>query len=302
MSDEEAPSSLDDLWDFGDPAASEARFRAAVAEARAGEGPAPLAEALTQLGRSQGLQRRFDEARATLAQAEDAVAPGDERSRVRLLLERGRVANSARAGDRGRADFVAAWELALSAREDALAVDAAHMLGIVEPPVEAAAWNERALGLARESPDPAAQRWIASIANNMGWAAHDAGELDAALDLFQLALAERLRQGDVARIRIARWCVARCLRSLGRVEEALGMQRALLAELDAAAATDGYVPEEIGECLLELGRGAEARPYFALAYAQLSADAWLRDSEPDRLARLAALGSGEPPGRSGHAY
>jgi hypothetical protein len=40
---------------------------------------------------------------------------------------------------RGRAFFLEAWELANRLGEDALAVDAAHMLGIVEPPVASAA-------------------------------------------------------------------------------------------------------------------------------------------------------------------
>ena len=108
--------------------------------------------------------------------------------------------------------------------------------------------------VARGSSDPAAQRWLASLANNMGWARHDAGAYDEALALFTLALAERKRQDDPARIRIARWCVARCLRSLGRTEEALAEQRALAAELDAVGETDEHVTAEIGECLRELGR------------------------------------------------
>ena len=65
------------------------------------------------------------------------------------------------------------------------------MLGIVEPPDGAREWNERAMELARSSSDPDAQRWIASLANNMGWARHDAGDYVEALELFRIALAER---------------------------------------------------------------------------------------------------------------
>ena len=54
--------------------------------------------------------------------------------------------------------------------------------------------------------------------------------------------------------RIARWCVARCLRSLDRTEEALAEQQALAAELEAIGETDAYVAEEIAECLSALGR------------------------------------------------
>ena len=41
---------------------------------------------------------------------------------------------------------------------------------------------------------------------------------------------------------------------------------------------------------LYLIRHAEAVPHFARAYALLSQDKWLPGDEPDRLARLKALG------------
>lgn len=286
-------TALDDLWDFDDVPASEARFRHALEHARTGHIDASTSEILTQLARSQGLQRRFDEALATLEHAEALLAPGDARGSCRVHLERGRVANSSGAEERGRCDFLAAWELASAAGEQALAVDAAHMLGIVEPAAEAAAWNRRAIALARSSSDPRAQRWVAALANNMGWAAHDAGDHGKALALFRLALDERVSQRNPTAIRIARWTVARCLRSLGRIDEALDVQRALLTELDTAGETDGYVPEEIGECLLGLGRAAEARPFFARAFVELSSDHGLATSQSQRLERLRALGSEE---------
>jgi tetratricopeptide (TPR) repeat protein len=282
-------AALDALWDFGDPAASEERFRAALDRNRATGGELEC-EILTQLARAQGLLRRFDDARRTLEQAAATADLDRPRDRIRLQLEVGRVDNSSRSGDRGRASFVDAWETARTAGEDGLAVDAAHMLGIVEGPELARTWNERAMELARSSDDPTARRWVASLANNMGWAAHDGGSYEEALALFELALDERRARGEATPLRIARWSVARCLRSLGRVEEALAIQRELLTELESAAVQDGYVPEEIAECLLALGRPDEARPFFARAHAELSADAWFAEAEPDRLARLESLG------------
>jgi len=245
---------LDRLWDFDDPEGSERRFAELVPRARDEHDGAFLAECLTQLARARGLLGRFDEADATLDDSEAVLRADDARACARILLERGRVANTAEREGRGRACFLASWDVARAAGEDALAVDAAHMLGIVEPPELGWEWNERGMDLARSSPDPAARRWIASIANNMGWARHDAGAHGEALELFTLALAERQRQDDPRRTRIARWCVARCLRSLGRTEEALAEQRALAAELEAVGETDEHVTEEIGECLRELGR------------------------------------------------
>ena len=244
---------LDALWDFGDPAGSERRFTERLARVREADGD-DVAETLTQLARAHGLQHRFDDADRTLDEADAVVRDDDRRARVRILLERGRVANTAGREGRGADAFLAAWELARTAGEDALAVDAAHMLGIVEEPGPAWEWNERAMELARSSPEPAAERWVASVANNMAWSKHDAGSYDEALELFELALAERERQDDPGRTRIARWSVARCLRSLGRTEEALAEQQALAAELEALGETDEYVREEIAECLRALGR------------------------------------------------
>ena len=70
---------LDELWDFADPVESERRFEALLPRARREHDGAFLAEALTQLARAQGLQRRFDDARRTLAVAEAALGPDDRR-------------------------------------------------------------------------------------------------------------------------------------------------------------------------------------------------------------------------------
>jgi len=279
---------LDSLWDFDEPAESERRFEVVVRRARLEDDGRFLAEALTQLGRTQGLQRRFDDATRTLDSAADVLRPEDRRGRVRLLLERGRVANSSGAQGRGRDAFFEAWELARTAGEDGLAVDAAHMLGIVEPPDEAWAWNERAMELARTSSDPVARRWVGSLASNMGWALHEARDDAGAIELFSLARDEWLGDGRVGRARIARWSIARCRRSQGDFEAALDEQRALLAELEAVGESDGYVFEEVGECLLALGRASEARPHFARAFELLAGDPSLAD-DPARLERLRAL-------------
>jgi hypothetical protein len=74
---------------------------------------------------------------------------------------------------------------------------------------------------------------------------------------------------------------------------ALVVQERLAAETAAAGDPEsGYGAEEIGECLLDLGREEEARPYLARAAELLGADAWLADHEPDRIARLRRLGRG----------
>jgi tetratricopeptide (TPR) repeat protein len=211
--------------------------------------------------------------------------------RVRYLLERGRTLNSSGKRDEARPLFEEAWELARQSGLDGFAVDAAHMVAIVTSPDESLRWNEIGLDLARESEDPRARRWRGSLLNNLGWTRHDGGDFARALSLFEEALAARREEGTVRQVEIARWCVARCLRSLGRIDEALAAQRSLAADMEARGADeDGYVSEELGECLLSLGRPDEARPYFARAYRALGADPWLAEKEPARIARWKDLG------------
>jgi tetratricopeptide (TPR) repeat protein len=144
---------------------------------------------------------------------------------------------------------------------------------------------------ARASADPRARRWIGSLCNNMGWTFHDAGEYAQALNLFESALAAWETDGQTERVPIARWAVARALRSLGRTQEALARQMGLLEEYERTGTSDGYVHEEIGECLLSLGRSEEAKPHFSEAWSLLSQDAWFVESEPERLERMLQLGT-----------
>jgi len=285
-------TALDDLWDYDDPAASEARFRTAIDDAEAAVDKTAVDEARTQLARSLGLQDRFADGHALLDEV-DADHPAEDRVRVRARLERGRLFRSNDEKDASIAPFLAAWNLARALGEDGLAVDAAHMLALVAAPPGEPAWHERALDLADTSPQPAARKWRGSLWNNIGWARFDGGDLDGAMSAFETALGARREQGKPKETRVAEWCVARCLRALGRVEEALAIQERIAAEAMAAGEPqDGYGAEEIGECLLAMGREADATPYFARAATALAPDTWLAKHEPDRIARLRRLGGG----------
>ncbi len=235
---------IDSLWDYDDPAGSEARFRAALDEAA----PARRLELLTQLARAQGLQRRFEDAHRTLDEVESALAGAPPRTRLRYLLERGRVFNSAGEPERARPLFADALALATSDTAEAFyAIDAAHMLAIVAPADEALEWNRRALALAEAAEDERARGWRGSLLNNLGWTYYDAGDLPAALDALQRALDERRARGSAEDVRVARWCVARVRRELGQVAEALAEQRALQVEYEALGQRSRYVDEEMEE-------------------------------------------------------
>ncbi|MDE2208378.1 MAG: tetratricopeptide repeat protein [Betaproteobacteria bacterium] len=281
---------LDRQWDFDAPGTSEGRFRAEQARHPAGSREA--LEAWTQVARTLGLQRKFADADRVLDAVEASLPRAPARVRVRYLLERGRVRNSS--GD--RTDAIPLFEAALATSGDDhlpgaayYRIDALHMLGIAAPAEAALAWNLKALDEAERANDARSRGWRASILNNLGWTMHERGDYAQALAYWQRALALREAQGDVGKTRIARWTVARGLRSLGRLDEAEAIQRALAIELEAARAPDGYVFEELAEIAVARGDPRAAQSWAAKAYALLGKDADLRASEPARLERLARL-------------
>ena len=228
---------IQSLWDFDDPAGSEQRFREALAASPA-DGP----EIQTQIARALGLQGKFDAAHQTL----DAVMPNSPRVEVRSLLERGRVYNSSGKPDQARPLFMTAWEKARAGQLDFFAVDAAHMLGILD----GMEWHEKALALAETSPDPTAQGWIGSLLNNIGWTYYEQGEYALALDAFERDLKWFEERQLNERARIARYSIGKTYRAMGRIKEALAIQQEILQ----AQPDDQYVREEIAECLKQLAQ------------------------------------------------
>src|SRR5688500_10239525 len=128
---------IDKLWDWENAAVSEQRFREVLPKAQESGNAGYHVELLTQLGRALGRQSKFDEAHRVLDEAQARLRPGLDRARVRYLRERGRAFNSGKQVEKSRPLFLEAWELGSRCGEEALALDAAHMLGIVETPEKA---------------------------------------------------------------------------------------------------------------------------------------------------------------------
>jgi tetratricopeptide (TPR) repeat protein len=288
---EDFSARLDALWDFDAPATSEARFRAALRDTAPRSREAY--ETSTQLARALGLQRKFAAADAILDGVVAALETVPPRVRVRYLLERGRVQNSSGAAEKAVPlfkDALAASERDTLTGADFYRVDALHMLGIAVPASERLDWNLKALAAADASSDARARGWRASLQNNIGWIYHDGGDYAKALDSWQEALVAREAGGNATKIRIAKWTVARGLRSLGRLDDAEKMQRALAKEMERSPAGDGYVYEELAEIALARNDASGAKPWAAKAYALLKNDEGLKAGEPERLARLAKIG------------
>jgi tetratricopeptide (TPR) repeat protein len=284
------------LWNYNQPRETESRFREILPAARASGDRDYYLQLLTQIARAQGLQKQYDQAHATLDHVREELTDDLKTVKVRYLLERGRVFNDSGQYEKSKADFLEAWQHAKEHHLDGYAVDAAHMMGIIEPPDQALDWNLRAVEYAKASQDPTARRWLATLQNNIGWTYFKMGNYSEALSRFEDALEHRKAQGNATNIRIARWCIAKMHRLLGKTETALKEQQSLLAEAQKAAEDAGYTHEELAECLFALNRKTEAKPHFAKAYQILSKDPWFPSDESARLARLKDLGniSAEP--------
>ena len=281
---------LDALWNYDDPLASAQRFAAKRAHYR--EHSREALEIDTQLARTLSFSRRFEEAHRLLDTVEPQLGAVDGRVRVRYLLERGRTFNSSGDTLRALALFHAAHAQAQAAGRPGdvfYAIDALHMIAIASPAAEQLAWNEKALAAADAASDPRARNWRGSLLHNLGWTYFAAGDYATAVDYWRRALAFREAAGDVARVRVAKWTVARGLRAQGHLAEAEAMQRALADELATAHAPDGYVFEELAEIAVARGDTAAARDWAAQALPLLRADADLEANEPARVARIAQL-------------
>ncbi len=286
-------ASFDTLWDYNEPASTEVKFRELLPEAALLDDPSIHLQLLTQIARTHSLRRQFDEAHAILDEVKlqfDNAAPIVQ---IRYLLERGRTFNSAGKLDQAEPLFVNALEIGNASGEDVLAIDAAHMLAIVSKGDASLKWNEIAIQMAEKSSNPKSKKWLGSLYNNTGWSYHDLNRFNDALGMFEKALTWHLEYGSNQTQRIAKWAIARCLRSLGKTQKSLDMQLELYELGQAENRTDGYVYEEIGECYLILGKPDKATPFFAIAYQELSQDGWLVSNEPDRLSRLKELGNVE---------
>ena len=277
-----------ELWDFQNPAATEQKFREVLARDATAEHPTYRKQLVTQIARTYSLRSMFEEAHQELDAIEaelDEVEPVVE---VRYLLERGRTYNSAKKADEARPLFERAWDVARRARLDGLAVDAAHMMGIVERGDASIEWNEKAMAYAEASDDPAAKRWLGALYNNMGWTYHDAGKYERALELFEKGYEWRKERDDEEATLVALWSVGRAMRSLERHDHALKLQLRVLERRDELESPDGFVHEELGELYLQRGNREKAREHFALAFELLKKFDWVEDDRLERIERLAS--------------
>ncbi len=279
---------FDTLWDYEHPGLTERKFRELLPAAVDSLDISYLAALLTQIARAEAMQRKFQEAQKTLDRVEKALPKADQKVSVRYVLERGRVLNLSGKAREAQPRLQEAFNLAMIFKMDLLAIDAARMMAIAEPE-KALDWNLKALDLAEKSADVRANRFSGSIQSSLGWNYFEEKQYQEALFMFQKALEYSEQLGDPLKIRTAKWPVAKVLRVIQHTEEALEMQRGLFEEYQAEGKRNGYVYEEIAECLLVMRQEQEAQEWFAAAYAEFSKDPRIARDQ-SRLNRLKELG------------
>jgi len=258
-----------ELWDFSDPAESEKRFRSALETASSEE--ALILK--TQIARTYGLRRDFDQARQILAEIEPQMEDAIAEVRVRYWLELGRTLSSATAThsnesqtvdakEQARSAYMRAFELAKEGQLDYLAIDALHMMAFIDTgPKDQLEWDKKALDVMQASTQPEAKKWAASLHNNIGYALHQLGRYEEALAAFKEALSLREQSGTAGQIRVAHWMMAWTLRFMGQLDEALEIQLRLEKECDEAGEPDPYVFEELEHIYKALNDSEKAAYY-----------------------------------------
>jgi tetratricopeptide (TPR) repeat protein len=284
---------FDNLWDYDHPGPTEKKLRELLPAALDSLNISYLAELLTQIARAEAMQRKFQDAQKTLDRVEKALPKAEQRVSLRYLLERGRVLSSSGKTTEAKPRLQEAFNLALLLKMDMQAIDAARMMSIAEPE-KALEWNLKALELTEKSADEGPKKWMGSLYTSIGWNYFDQQEYQEALFMLEKAQEFYEQLGDPLKIRTAKWCVAKVLRFIDHTEEALEMQRGLFEEYQAEGQRNGFVYEELAECLLVMGQEQEAQEWFAAAYAELSKDPRIA-REQNRLNRLKELGQvGKP--------
>lgn len=225
---------LDTLWDYSDPAGSAERFQAAADDPSFSE--EAREEIATQLARALGLLGSFDDATAVL----DAITPSSSIVEARIALERGRLLVEQKDPAAAIALFTKASRRAAAGRVTFLVLDALHMLALTDVGHEQE-WAEVGFAVLERSTQPRTRRWGVALHNNLGWYLHDGGHPQEALPHFERALEYAEEAGTADQRFIGRWAIGRCLRTLGRDDEALALQRSL----ERKRSDDPYVLAEI---------------------------------------------------------
>lgn len=292
---EDIISDFDILWLSQDPAKIEHMLLEKLPAAQNLSGPDrhSYAELLTQLARAKSMQGKEAEAREHIDEAEKIINTLADscpvRSKLRLLLEDGRLLIQLRTPSQARNRFSQAWALAVNADEDFFTVDLARMMALIEPQKRQEEWLQKAIEIAEQSKQAKARMWLGELYSDLGWRLFDLKQFEAAIAAHQSAV-KSYKFEESPKEYNAKWAIGRVLREMGRDAEALAWYEQLELERGVVLPPDGRLFEEIAECMKSLKREDSAQKYFARAYWELSLETRIPDRHPLRLKRLKELG------------
>ncbi len=286
---------LDTLF-VGDPASIEMRLKGILPTAASLSDKSYFVQILSRLATAQAVQKNFEGAFTSLDEAEKACIASDFAGWARLVLEKGRVFQQSENLKEAKRLFEEVFQFSREHQLDDYACDAAHMVAIVTKEVrEKIRWNEIAIGLATSSNVKKANAWLGSLYNDLGSNYFEAKEYEKALQPFQRALELREAEGVAENIRVAKWQIARVMRCLDWLDEALIVLTALKGEQDSLVGQDemtillrGYIYMELAEVYAAKG-DAKAKEHAQIAFKDLSSIPWVFQVEPERNTRLKEL-------------
>lgn len=281
---QEALPDFNKLWNFGNPAETEEKFRNILPLAETANDISYLAQLLSQIARTQGLQGKFDDAHITLDRVEKMLTPDLKLARVRYLLERGRAFNSSHHQGKAMPLFIEAYELASSIREMKYAIDAVHMVAIAkEDPKDQIEWNLKGISMANA--DKNSRSWLHALYNNIGESYLQTKEYRTAASYFhKLAELQKENGGEADMYTLKD--EAKAIRLSGNPNEALALIEPIYDKLISEKQDDGWIREEMAENYYALGKKAEAKPHFVKAYELLSKEEFSIQNEQDKLKHL----------------
>jgi hypothetical protein len=280
---------FNEMWDYSNPTKTRDEFTRILGSLNDKTKLSYTLELKTQIARTYSLQAKFDEAHKLLDEVETQLNQDTSIAQVRYLLERGRAFNSAKKKNKAKVLFIDAFEKSKKLATDNYTIDAAHMVAIAASKLEdKLEWNTNGLVAAKKSKDKKVKRWIGVFLNNMGWDLFEVKRYEEALANFRACwdFYEESKTND--RRDIARWSYAKTLRLMGKTEDSIKIQIALLDEKNGKD-DSGYGFEELGELYLLKDDKVKSESNFSKAYEILSKDIWLQKNEKERLDRIKQL-------------
>lgn len=299
---------FDELF-TGNPEDIEKNLSALLPKAQALENKSIYLQILSQIALAQAMQKKFDLAHKTLDTAEALLTQEDKLAQVRILLERGRVFHQANNIEAALPLFKKSYEISKSSGFDFHTINAAHMIPmVVNTTNEKIYWNKVALDLAERTNDKRARAWLGALYNNIAQNYIENGKYKEALDAFGQCKIHAEEKGDAIVVRGAKWGIARSLRSLGSLDDALEIQAALLKEYNSLSESGelpielirvarGMVYEELAEIYYE-----SLKKYALLAYDSLSEDSWCVRLISERIDRMKHFSEIEVPSALGRSH